>query len=136
MTLSSLALDPPRLLTAVRRLDAVLAAGGPKVLLAGAWGLEREGLRVDSIGHPARTPHPFPPEDGAITVDFAEAQAELVTSPQPSPEAAWRELSQAIDPAAPVVGDRPLRHRTDHIACECQEFVGPRHAPREALVPW
>ncbi len=108
MTLSSIDLGPPRLPAAQRRLDSVLAAGGPEVLLAGAWGLEREGLRVDAVGQVAQTPHPFPPDDGALTVDFAEAQAELVTSPQPSPEAAWRELWQLHRRLHAAIGDERL----------------------------
>ncbi len=76
------------------RLRALLAAGGREVLVRGHWGLEREGLRVDAEGRPARTPHPFGPEERGITVDFAEAQAELITGPCASPEAAWTELGE------------------------------------------
>ena len=48
----------------------------------GLWGFEREALRVDGEGRLATTDHPFPPERGDITVDFAENQIELVTRPR------------------------------------------------------
>jgi glutamate--cysteine ligase len=57
--------------------------GGEALLTAGHWGLEREVLRIDAEGQPARTPHPFPPEEKEISVDFAENQAELVTPAAP-----------------------------------------------------
>lgn len=76
------------------RLEAMLHAGGTDVLLSGWWGLEREGLRISPDGQPAPTPHPFAPEDGEITVDFAECQTELITPPLASPEAAWTALNQ------------------------------------------
>ena len=75
------------------RVEAVIAAGGRAGLARGRWGLEREGLRVEADGRPAQTPHPFGPEERAITVDFAEAQAELITAPCASPEAAWARAS-------------------------------------------
>jgi glutamate--cysteine ligase len=75
------------------------------MLLAGRWGLEREGLRVDRDGRVAQTPHPFPPDDNEITVDFAEAQAELVTPPQSSPEAAWNELESLHRRLQAALGD-------------------------------
>lgn len=77
------------------RLRALLAAGGGAGLARGLWGLEREGLRVEPDGRPAMTPHPFGPEESGITVDFAEAQAELITGPCATPEAAWAELGEA-----------------------------------------
>ena len=77
------------------RLKALVEAGGRPGLMRGRWGLEREGLRVEADGRPALTPHPFGPEERAITVDFAEAQAELITAPCGSPEAAWAELGEA-----------------------------------------
>jgi glutamate--cysteine ligase len=77
------------------RLKALVEAGGRAGLARGRWGLEREGLRVEADGRPALTPHPFGPEERAITVDFAEAQAELITAPRASPEAAWAELGEA-----------------------------------------
>ena len=77
------------------RLKALIGAGGRAGLARGRWGLEREGLRVEADGRPALTPHPFGPEERAITVDFAEAQAELITAPCGSPEAAWAELGEA-----------------------------------------
>ena len=62
---------------ACARLKALIEAGGRAGLMRGQWGLEREGLRVEADGQPALTPHPFGPEERAITVDFAEAQVEL-----------------------------------------------------------
>ena len=80
---------------ACARLKALIEAGGRAGLMRGQWGLEREGLRVEADGQPALTPHPFGPEERAITVDFAEAQVELITAPCASPEAAWAELGEA-----------------------------------------
>ena len=44
----------------------------------GSFGLERETLRVDSLGRLAMTPHPFG-DDDSITRDFCENQIELIT---------------------------------------------------------
>lgn len=85
--------QPPGRATQIR-LDALLKAGGPEVLLHGLWGLEREGLRITAEGQPALTPHPFPPEVEDVTVDFAECQTELITPPAASPEATWTHLNQ------------------------------------------
>lgn len=79
------------------RLDAFdrfITAGGGPLLETGRWGLEREVMRVEADGQPARTPHPFSPEEKQISVDFAENQAELVTQPQASPAAALDELGR------------------------------------------
>jgi glutamate--cysteine ligase len=65
---------------------------GSGLLLSGLWGFEREALRVDREGRPSDREHPFPPERGDITVDFAENQVELVTSPRPELESALAEL--------------------------------------------
>jgi glutamate--cysteine ligase len=51
-------------------------------------------MRVDPDGQPAHTPHPFPNEEKAISVDFAENQSELVTSPHADIDGALGELSQ------------------------------------------
>jgi glutamate--cysteine ligase len=77
------------------RLRAFLEADGARPLLSGAWGLEREGLRIEPDGQPARTPHPFPPEDATLTVDFAECQAEIITEPHASLESARAALASA-----------------------------------------
>ncbi len=61
-------------------------------LYSGFWGLEREVLRVDAQGSLSRRPHPFAPDERAITVDFAEAQAELITGVHASTDAAVDEL--------------------------------------------
>ncbi len=90
----SLSSSPAAARAAESRLEALLHAGGSDVLLKGSWGLEREGLRITPDGQPALTPHPFPPEEGDVTVDFAECQTELITTPLGSPEAAWTALHQ------------------------------------------
>ena len=46
-------------------------------LFSGAFGIERETLRIDQSGHLSKTPHPFDCEH--ITRDFCENQIELVT---------------------------------------------------------
>ncbi|PAW67265.1 MAG: hypothetical protein B9S34_05940 [Opitutia bacterium Tous-C1TDCM] len=85
-----------------------VAAGGAAALTAGHWGLEREVLRVEADGQPARTPHPFPPEDKEISVDFAENQAELVTSPYSDPAAAVAALRRLQGRLQAAIGDELL----------------------------
>ncbi|MBR1752775.1 MAG: hypothetical protein IJ740_18215 [Ruminococcus sp.] len=46
-------------------------------LFSGAFGIERETLRIDQSGHLSKTPHPFDCEH--ITRDFCENQIEIVT---------------------------------------------------------
>lgn len=62
-------------------------------------GLEREAWRIEPAGCPARSAHPFAPgadlfPEGQITVDFAENQAELVTTPAPGAAAALERLER------------------------------------------
>jgi hypothetical protein len=47
--------------------------GGGALLATGHWGLEREVLRIEADGQPARTPHPFPPEEKGVLEDFVGA---------------------------------------------------------------
>jgi glutamate--cysteine ligase len=75
-------------------LDRFLAMGGGPVLATGVWGLEREVMRTEADGQPARTRHPYPNEEKQISVDFAENQAELVTQPHSSAPAALAELAR------------------------------------------
>jgi glutamate--cysteine ligase len=82
--------------------------GGEALLTAGHWGLEREVLRIDAEGQPARTPHPFPPEEKEISVDFAENQAELVTPPLPDPAAALLQLGRLQSRLQMAIGDELL----------------------------
>ncbi|MFT0533173.1 glutamate--cysteine ligase [Castellaniella hirudinis] len=72
-------------------------AAHPELLRGIRRGIEKEGLRVDTQGNLARTPHP-----GAlgaalanphITTDYSEALLELVTSPDASAAALVRELT-------------------------------------------
>ena len=62
-------------------------------LLEGKFGIERETLRVDSLGRLAQTPHPFG-NDPHITRDFCENQIELVTPPCGSIEEALASLGE------------------------------------------
>ncbi|MBF0470658.1 MAG: glutamate--cysteine ligase [Gammaproteobacteria bacterium] len=66
-------------------LQQFAAAGEIALLTSGQIGLEKEGLRVDSQGKIAQTPHPaafgsalFNPR---ITTDYSEALLELITPP-------------------------------------------------------
>lgn len=72
-----------------------------ELLRAGAFGLEREALRVTPAGRLALTAHPAEFGDKLhnprITVDFSESQLEMVTSPQPSVDAAHTELAGIHD---------------------------------------
>ena len=64
-----------------------------KLLLQGNFGLEKENMRVDANGHLAKTPHPFP-DHAHIVRDFSEAQLEINTGVQPTPEAVVAELDE------------------------------------------
>jgi len=83
-------------------------AGGEALLAAGHWGLEREVLRVEADGQPARTPHPFSPDEKQISVDFAENQAELITQPHRDPEAALAELARLYGRLQSAIGSELL----------------------------
>jgi glutamate--cysteine ligase len=76
------------------RVEAFERGNGRELLLSGLWGFEREALRVDEEGRPAATDHPFPPEEGRITVDFGENQVEFITRPRQSVEEALDELEE------------------------------------------
>jgi len=98
----------PNVAKALRVFDAFVAAGGAPMLATGCWGLEREVLRVEADGQPARTPHPFPPDEKQITVDFAENQVELVTGTHASPEGALEELAGLQRRLQAAMGDELL----------------------------
>lgn len=87
----------PHVAAGAEAMDARLARLPAVALRAGAFGLEREALRVTRAGELAQTPHPAAFGDklgtGGITVDFSESQLELVTAPAASIEAAHAELA-------------------------------------------
>lgn len=59
----------------------------------GKFGIERETLRVDSLGRLAQTKHPFG-DDEHLTRDFCENQIELITPACSSVDEALSELSK------------------------------------------
>jgi glutamate--cysteine ligase len=78
----------------------------PAVLAGMRRGIEKESLRVRPDGALATTPHPAALGSALahphITTDFSEAQLELITAPQPTPEACLEELTrihQVVDRA-------------------------------------
>ena len=79
-----------------QRLD-LFTRDTSRLLLDGKWGLEKESQRVVASGELAMTDHPaaFGPklDNPHITVDFAESQIELITSPFASVEGAFEELN-------------------------------------------
>ncbi len=77
-------------------------------MTAGHWGLEREVLRIEADGQPASTPHPFPPDEMEISVDFAENQTELVTPPLPDPAEALEQLGRLQRRLQKAIGDELL----------------------------
>lgn len=79
-----------------------------KALFSGNWGLEREVLRVDASGRLAASPHPFPPGHRKITVDYAEAQAELITGVHPTPGSALDELQALQETLEARLGEELL----------------------------
>lgn len=79
-----------------------------KRLFSANWGLEREVLRVDPSGRLADTPHPFPPGHRKITVDYAEAQVELITGVHSGPLDALEELESLQAQLEERLGDELL----------------------------
>ncbi len=54
------------------------------LILQGKIGLEKESLRIDTMGRMAQTAHPFSVEDERVTRDFCENQTEINTLAYPS----------------------------------------------------
>lgn len=83
-----------------------------RLLLKGAWGLEKESHRVTSDGKLALTPHPCVFGDKLrhprIKTDFSESQLEFVTPPLPSIGEACAELERIHDEAEAGIGEELL----------------------------
>ncbi len=79
-----------------QRLD-LFTGDSSRLLVDGRWGLEKESQRVTTSGLLAMTDHPaafgHKLTNPHITVDFAESQMELITSPSTSIEGAFEELN-------------------------------------------
>lgn len=73
-----------------------------KYMFAGNFGIERETLRVDSMGRLAQSPHPFG-NDPHITRDFCENQIELVTPVCSSIDDALSSLAELDNTARDVL---------------------------------
>ncbi|MDQ3797194.1 MAG: glutamate--cysteine ligase [Pseudomonadota bacterium] len=71
--------------TAEKRLARLINSGEPHLLKGGKIGLEKEGLRVNSRGRIAQTPHPAALGSALthpyITTDYSEALTEFITPP-------------------------------------------------------
>ncbi len=69
----------------------------PDILKGILRGIEKEGLRVDALGHLADTPHPqaigSALTNSHITTDYAEALLELITEPRARVEDMLQELA-------------------------------------------
>lgn len=80
-----------------KRLD-LFEGDSSRLLLDGKWGLEKESQRVTASGELALTDHPAAFGNKLmnphITVDFAESQMELITSPLATIEGAFEEMNQ------------------------------------------
>lgn len=80
-----------------RRLDGLRNSESYSQLASSLRGVEKEGLRINSSGELATTPHPTglgsPLTNSSITTDFSEALLELVTKPHGSIDAAINELA-------------------------------------------
>lgn len=78
-------------------------------LLGGHFGIEREGLRCESTGRLALTPHPevFGEKlrNPYITTDFSESQLELITPAMDTLEETYNFLSGLYDVAVMEIGD-------------------------------
>lgn len=93
---------------ACESIESVFDGEAKALLASGLWGFEREALRVDGEGRLATSEHPFPPERGDITVDFAENQIELVSRPMKSIDEARSELGRLHRIAYAGIGDELL----------------------------
>ncbi len=75
-------------------------------------GVEKESLRVTPAGTLAMTPHPAALGSALthpyITTDYSEAQLELITGVQPTPEACLRELQQIHQYTVRALGEEML----------------------------
>jgi len=74
--------------------------------LEGGFGLEKEGLRVDTDGYLAHTPHPFG-DDTHYDRDFCENQVELVTEVFDSVDGVWKGLASMQQILAKTLEDLP-----------------------------
>ncbi|HTO02556.1 MAG TPA: hypothetical protein VL069_02590, partial [Opitutus sp.] len=108
MATSRTAVEWPHLGASLVAFERFVEGSDGALLAAGRWGLEREVLRIEADGQPARAPHPFPPDEKEISVDFAENQAELVTPPLPDPAAALDQLGRLQRRLQTAIGDELL----------------------------
>lgn len=85
----------------MKLLDILKDNFTPNEILAGKFGIEREGLRVRQDGTLTDTKHPaiFGPksDNPYITTDFSESQVEVVTPPYESVHRAYEVLESLVD---------------------------------------
>jgi len=91
----------------------------------GAFGIERETLRVDSRGRLAQTPHPFGDSEN-ITRDFCENQIELITPVCYTIEDAVSELAKL---------DKTAREKIAENGEQIWLYSNPPHFETEADIP-
>ena len=91
---------------------ALRAISGRAELAALRRGIEKESLRVTPVGALAKTRHPVALGSALthphITMDFSEAQLELITGVHPSADAALRELADVHRFVYANIGDELL----------------------------
>lgn len=84
----------------------------PKELLEGNFGIEREGLRVDSTGNLSLKPHPEVFGDKVnnpyITIDFSESQVEVITPTFKNVTETYNFATALYDIVAMEIGDEYL----------------------------
>ncbi|WP_438652378.1 bifunctional glutamate--cysteine ligase GshA/glutathione synthetase GshB [Romboutsia sp.] len=91
-------------------------------LLKGNFGIEREGLRVDTNGNLSLTPHPkqfgYKMRNPYITTDFSESQLELITPAFSNTKETYKFLNALYDIVAMEIND---------------EYIWPQSMP--AIIP-
>jgi len=96
----------------MRRLEERLRALGPAVLKGIRRGIEKESLRVRADGALAATPHPAALGSALthpnITTDFCEAQLELITAVDASPEDCIAEITRIHQFVVRHIGEEML----------------------------
>ncbi len=100
------------LATLEKHLDLLVANGEAALLTRLSHGIEKEGLRVDTSGHLARSGHPralgSTLTHPQITTDYAETLLELITTVCDTPEAALDQLADLHRYCYAHLGDEEL----------------------------
>ena len=109
-------------------LDKIQRLFTPEEILAGKFGLEREGLRVDKEGKLALSPHPqifgSKLKNPYITTDFSESQIEIITPTFNTTKEVYNFVDALYDIVSLNIGDEYLWPQSM-----------PCHLPEDSQIP-